>query len=485
MRFLSRSLIGVFLFSLTIGLLALAGGTVWSALQERWAQEARERPAQERVFAVGVVEIAPGTVTPTLTAFGEVLSRRRLELRASAQGEVVFLHEAFEEGGRVAEGDVLLRIDPADATSARDLARADLREAEAELREALRALDLAADELAAAEDQATLRRQAVARQQDLLRRGVGTDAAVETAELARSSADQAVVSRRQALAQAEARIDQAETALDRRGIALAEAERRLDETELRAGFTGVLSGVSVVVGGLVGANERLGELIDPDRLEVGFRLSTSQYLRLLGEDGRLIGAPVTVSLDVLGVDLTSDGTISRESGAVAEGETGRLLFARLDTAEGLRPGDFVTVEIEEPALEQVVTLPAAAVDAAGTVLVIGPDDRLESAPVELLRRQGDSVIVRAAGIEGREIVSARTPLLGAGIRVRPVRPEASAIDAAEDTVLLDPDRRARLVAFVEASAAMPDEAKARLLTLLQQDRVPAQTVARIESRMGG
>lgn len=484
MRFLTRSLIGVFLFSLTIGLVALAGGTVWSALQDRWSQESRERPARERVFAVGVVEVTPETVTPTLTAFGEVLSRRRLELRASAPGEVVFLHEAFEEGGRVAEGEVLLRIDPADATSARDLARADLREAEAELREATRALDIAADELAAAADQATLRRQAVARQQDLLRRGVGTDAAVETADLARSAADQAVLARRQAQAQAEARIDQAGTALDRRRIALAEAERRLDETELTAGFTGVLSGVSVVVGGLVGGNERLGELIDPDRLEVGFRLSTSQYLRLLGADGRLVGAPVTASLDVLGVDLVAEGTISRESGAVAEGETGRLLFARLAAPEGLRPGDFVTVEIEEPPLEGVALLPSAALDATGTVLVIGPEDRLEAAPVELLRRQGDNVIVRAAGIEGREVVSARTPLLGAGIRVRPVRPEAAA-DPAEDTVRLDPERRARLVAFVEASAAMPDEAKARLLDQLSQDQVPARTVANIESRMGG
>jgi hypothetical protein len=50
---------------------------------------------------------------------------------------------------------------------------------------------------------------------------------------------------------------------------------------------------------------------------------------------------------------------------------------------------------------------------------------------------------------------------------------------------LDPDRRARLVAFVEASPAMPAEAKARILDQLSQDRVPADMVARIESRMGG
>ena len=52
-------------------------------------------------------------------------------------------------------------------------------------------------------------------------------------------------------------------------------------------------------------------------------------------------APVTVTLDV-GGDLRADGRITRESAAVGEGQTGRLIFARLDAA-GAPPGDFVTV----------------------------------------------------------------------------------------------------------------------------------------------
>jgi hypothetical protein len=68
------------------------------------------------------------------------------------------------------------------------------------------------------------------------------------------------------------------------------------------------------------------------------------------------------------------------------------------------------------------------------------------------------VIVRAVDLYGREIVAERTPLLGAGIRVRPVRPAAEGVEAAAtepEMVELDPERRARLVAFVEGNAFMP------------------------------
>ncbi|MEO0866046.1 MAG: efflux transporter periplasmic adaptor subunit, partial [Pseudomonadota bacterium] len=175
---------------------------------------------------------------------------------------------------------------------------------------------------------------------------------------------------------------------------------------------------------------------------------------------------------------------SRASAGVGEAQTGRLVFARLDTAVGFRPGDFVTVQVQEPPLDKVVRLPASAVDAAGTVLVLGEDERLEQIDVQVLRRQGDDVLVRSADIIGRDVVEARSPLLGAGIKVRPLRPDAAAAEEPEMLELTD-ERRARLVAFVEGNQRMPAEAKARVLARLAEARVPARMVARLESRMGG
>lgn len=489
MRFLRRSLVGVFLLSLTLGLLAWAGNTFYGALQTRWAEEQSTRPARERIFAANVLRIEPRTIAPVLTSFGDVRSRRMLDLRAATGGTIVELAESFEEGGQVTGGQLLARIDPSDAQSKLDVAGADLQEAEAELRDGTRTLALARDELASAEDQVRLRERALERQKNLLVRGVGTEAAVENAELAVSSAKQAVLSRRQAIANAEARLDQAKTSLARENINFANAERALAETEIFAGFSGTLAQVSVVEGGLVANNERLAQLVDTQALEVAFRVSTPQYARLLDSEGNLLQAEVMVSLDIFGVDLTTKGRISRESAAVGEGQTGRLLFARIDDAKGFRPGDFATVKIIEPPLNFVALVPASAVVSGSTVLVVGEGDRLVVAPVEVLRSQGDELIISARGIAGRDIVAETSPLLGAGIRIRPTAPPTTdgqpAAPSEPEMVELSDERRAKLVAFVEGNKFMPADAKERLLGQLKETKVPARMVERIESRMGG
>jgi membrane fusion protein, multidrug efflux system len=491
MRFLRQSMIGLFLAALTLGLMVYAVVLVGGAVQERLADDPKAPPARERVFAVNVQVAKAETITPILQSYGALQSRRLLELRAAGSGRVIALAEGFEEGGRVTAGQELVRLDPADAQSAVERAVNDLADAEAAVRDADRTLTLARDELAAADQQAVLRERAFERQRDLAERGVGTAIATETAELAASAAQQAVLSRRQAVAQAQTGVDQAATGLARSRIALAEAQRGLDDTVLIAPFTGNLSATSVVVGRLVSANERLAELIDPADLEVSFRLSTAQYARLLGDNGTLLRAEVSIILDVTGVDFLAHGKISRAAAAAGEGATGRLVFATLDRtaldgAAGFKPGDFVTVQVREPQLHDVVRLPASAVGAGNEVLVLGTQDRLEAVTVTVLRTQGDDVLLRGP-IVGREVVEARSPLLGAGIAVKPLHrdgAEPAKPDTAEMLELTE-EHRARLVAFVEGNNRMPQDAKARVLAQLSKPQVPAQMVARIESRMGG
>ncbi len=483
MRFLRQSMIGLFLASLTLGLLVFAVSLINGAVQERMADDPKGPPARERVFAVNVTTAVAEDAVPVLQSFGEVQSRRLLELRAAGGGRVVELADGFEDGGAVTAGQVLVRLDPADAQAAVDRAQSDLADANADGRDAARSLELARAELSATQDQADLRERAFARQRDLAERGVGTATLVEAAELAASAARQAVVSRRQAVAQAEARLDQTRTGLARARIALAEAERRLADTTLTAPFDGTLSATDVVVGRLVSANERLAELIDPQDLEVSFRLSTAQFARLLDDDGQVIRADVTATLDVAGVDLEAKGRISRASAAAGEGATGRLVFAALQDAKGFKPGDFVTVRVREPVLENVVRLPASAVDARGTVLALADENRLETLDVNILRRQGDEVLVRGP-ILGRKVVKARSPLLGAGIAVKPIERDAP-VRTEPEMLELTEERRARLVAFIEGSTRMPKAAKERVLSRLAQPTVPANMVARIESRMGG
>ncbi|MFA5582185.1 MAG: HlyD family efflux transporter periplasmic adaptor subunit [Paracoccaceae bacterium] len=488
MRFLRRSLSGLFLLAVTVGLLVWAGVALNTAIQVRLSAESRPGMAQERVFAVNVARVETGVVAPILTTFGEVLSRRTLELRATTAGAIVELADNFVEGGVVTAGDVLLRIDPTNAEAALAVARADLHEAEARLRETERSLEITRDDLESVQAQAALREQALERQRSLQARGVATDAAVEEAALAAASSAQAVLSRRQAVANAQSARDQADTGLLRAQIALAAAERDLADTQIVAGFSGTLAGVRAVEGAIVTPNEQIGSLIDPDALEVSFRVSAAQYARLVDEAGRLVGGDVTVSLDVSGVNIMARGRISRESASVTAGQTGRLLFARLDQAGGFRPGDFVSVMIEEPPLADVARLPASAVDAGGGVLMVSADNRLSAEQVTILRRQDNDVLVSVPDhLVGRDIVAERTPLLGAGILVRPLGRATAPDGIVDDSALLEltPERRAALVAYVESSDAMPADLKARMLAELGKDMVSASMIARLEQRIGG
>ena len=142
--------------------------------------------------------------------------------------------------------------------------------------------------------------------------------------------------------------------------------------------------------------------------------------------------------------------------------------------------------MSEPPLAAVARVPASALGSDGTVLVLGAEDRLEALPVELMRRQGDDVLIRGAGLSGRQVVTGRTPLLGAGIRVRPLHQGAEVTGApVPEMIELSQERRAKLVAAVEGSARLPEAAKERILATLAKTQVPAKLVDRIEARMGG
>ena len=191
-------------------------------------------------------------------------------------------------------------------------------------------------------------------------------------------------------------------------------------------------------------------------------------------------------MEGLGENLTAEAELVRDSGAVGEGQSGRIVFAAMKDTRGFMPGDFVSLNVTEPLLNYVVKLPASAINANSEVLLITDEDRLEALQVKLVRRQGNEILVRSRDLANREVVAEQTPVLGAGIKIKPVRsgPAGAEIEEVEMVELTD-ERRAKLMAFIEGNGYIPADAKKRILGQLQKDKVPANVVERIESRMGG
>jgi len=492
MKFLIRSLGGLFVFAVTLGFLLLAGGQIFLAMQAAQNDGSSARTPRERMFSVNVDTLEAVTTTPVITSYGNLESWRSLELRSSVAGKLVEFAPEFRDGGIVTAGQVLFQIDPTKLETTVALAEIDVAEARGEVADATAALLLSQAEMDAAQAQLTLRTQALERQQDLQSRGVSTELDVESAVLAQSSAQQTLVGRQQANAQAVTRSARAEITLNRKEIALEEARRMLAEAKVTASFDGVMSEVTAVLGRLVSANEKLGVLIDPFALEVAFRVSNTQFARLLDDGGELRRSKVRLILTYGSTRVEADGKIERAGAEVGDGQIGRVLYARVLNADAslLRPGDFLTVEIPEQPLDNVAVIPASAATADGRILLLGDGNRLEEVTATLLRRLGDEIVVSDVPF-GRTYVIERSSQIGTGIQVNPLEPvsaeEAAAITAAPaaepEMITLDHERRAKLIAFVEANQSMAADSKARILSELALPEVSLELVERFEAKM--
>ena len=490
MRFIGRSLFGLFLIALTCGLLATAAGLIYSSFQERAAKQGNKRPQKERVFSAHVMEAKASKIQPEIEAFGEIQSKRALDIRIPVGGTIVYLSPNFVEGGKVTKDEILVVTDTTDSEDKVTLAKADLDEAKDSEIEAKNALSLAFDDLAAAVKQSDLRNQALKRKEGLTDRGVVTEASLESAALSAASAEQVVLSKRKSILQAQSRLSQTKGTVVRRELAFANAERKLQNTKVKAEFDGTLSNVSLVSGGIVNNNERVGLLVDPSSLEVKFRISATQFNRLIDASGNLQAIPTFVKLDVFGTEISASGSVERSSATVGTGLTGRLLFSSLSNGNvsSFRSGDFVTVTLKEPTLNNVLELPSNALSGGNRILTLTDEDRLQEIEVSILRRNKNNVIIDATNVIGKEIVTNRTPLLGAGIKIKPIRlggSKASSDAAPEpEKIALDEERRQKMISFIEGNGYIPKTAKKKIIKALSEAEVPVKLIKRIESRMG-
>jgi len=65
----------------------------------------------EKSLSVSVIDVLPQAFTPSYQALGKIESPQLLTLSAQLEGEIVYVNEAFIEGGQLNPGDVIYKID--------------------------------------------------------------------------------------------------------------------------------------------------------------------------------------------------------------------------------------------------------------------------------------------------------------------------------------------------------------------------------------
>ena len=380
---------------------------------ERTGFEERARP-----IAAATVEILD--VQPSISAYGEVVAQRDVELRALVAGPVVAVGKNFVNGGTVRAGDLLVKIDPFEYRAAVTEAEAALAEARAQLAESR--AELGAEESGLAEDrtQLALAERELARREALLAKGTAAQKTVDDALVRRSERARAVSATERRAAGLRARLARQDAVIARSRVALERAERDLENTRLIAPFDGYLTGISAALGKRLGVNDRVVRLLDQARLDIRIQLSDGDYGRLVSSAAGLRGRPVEVTWRAGERNFPFRAVIQRADGEVDAASGGVRVYARIEDAGArvpLRPGAFVEVRIPDRVYRGAARLPETALVGGDTVYAV-VEGRLEPRPVALLARVGNDVVVSGGIADGERVATTRFPEIGPGVKVQ-------------------------------------------------------------------
>ena len=491
MNFLLRSFLGLIILSITLGFLIFGSLVLIEALKKRSEKSDNRRFQKERVFAVNVETLNKQIASPKILSYGEIYSKRMLEIRPLVSGRLDYVSEKFVEGGYVKSGDILFRLNQKDYLNELEIAEIDLEDTKAQLSEAISKLDYANLEFEVSESQLNLRKNALDRQTQLAESGLITSSELENTQLAYSSSKQQFLNKQNLVKSSKNAIDKLKIQLKRRSISIDKAKRNLDETEIKAPFDGIIASVNILPGSVINKNEKLGTLLDPNSLEVMFNLSANEFARVIDKDGKLLNLDITAYLKLSNNDIPFSGKIERINPEIMNIGSGRKLFASINLGENktLRPGDFVVLEIKEPSLKNITVLPSSAVTIDGKIFIVEEDNRLKEIEVTILRRQGNEVIVSGAPTD-KEYVMQRSPQLGNGLKIKPLRKKDREISNSvnlsknNELVTISPEKQKKLINILDKLDRMPKSVKDRLYEEINSGKIKAKTLKRLEKNMG-
>lgn len=215
-----------------LALAALAGGGAYfmGAFNEKANATADAAPKGPPPANVRIAEAISTELAPHSEAPGSVVSVNDSLIAAATPGQILWVAEV---GSEVKEGDIIARIDPADASQQRDEARADIKRLSARANYLARLVER--------------------------HEGLGEEGGESEATIDQMRADR----------------DEAQQNLERARVALRRAETALERTEVKAPFSGRIAAREIEVGEFVNPGAAVARLVNIDELEVTARAPDS------------------------------------------------------------------------------------------------------------------------------------------------------------------------------------------------------------------
>lgn len=365
-------------------------------------------PPQERIWRVETAVVNPGEHRPELSLFGRVEAPDRIRAAAPVAGRL--LEVQVRDGDRVAEGELLARLDPRDLEPRLAQAGAELEKERLRLIHDQEALELERNLLGLAE--AALERADKVRAQNL-----GSASDVDQAQEQLARARLAVTLRGQSIAEHPARLASLEAKLT-------EATRDAARGEIHAPFDARIGAVEAAAGDQLQPNQTILTLYPLDGLYLRAKLpgNRSEELRAALTRGERLAARARHA------GRSYDAELERISGEADARGVDALL--RLAPGAEIPLGAFVDLVLERPSAADTIALPFAALNGGERVFSV-EDGRLKAVPVERvgeLTEDGVSeVVIRAPSLSpGSRVMVTHLPNAVDGLKVEEVGPTEQA-----------------------------------------------------------
>ncbi|GAB5520021.1 MAG: hypothetical protein RhofKO_22720 [Rhodothermales bacterium] len=416
----------------------LVGAIVLAVVLVQMREAPPTQPPAPRTPLVQTVpaEVRSGRIE--VAGAGTVRARDEAAVAAQVSGRVTYVAPELESGGRVRQGQVLVRIDAADFEN---------RVAQAQA-------DVAAQDVAVlqAEEEAALAREEFDR--FAAREAARTPfASVDADDYAARVLPQqnptattpATPREPSALTLRKPQLDAARAARQRATASLSDAELALSRTEVRAPFNGIVRTETVAVGDVIGAAQPFARIIATNSLEAIIPLSDDQAALIpnlytggataavYADYGRLryrwdaVVDRVDATLDeaartfnvVLRVPSPLQG--GRRVDPVTTGDRGAEPAIIPNAAPPLLVGTYVDAILEGAELDTYAVIPRRALRRGGTIWTVeqnGSEAQLRIVPVAIVQEVGEQLFVTGNLASGTPIVT--TDLTGVvdGMTVR-------------------------------------------------------------------
>lgn len=380
-----------------VGIVAGAIAVAFALVVFRPAPPRADPPDQTPV--VTTVPVVSWSEPLVVVGAGTVRPSAEIDVTPQVGGRVVFVSPDFQSGGRVAEGDLLVRIEDADYLNRVAQSRAQVAQDEVAVLQAEEEARIAADEFR--------RFQA--------RNGTTGEPSPLTLRQPQLAAARASLARAQA--------------------ALADAELALQRTEITAPFDGVVRNESVDVGGIAAAGQSLGRIYASDVVEVVVPLSDADAGLLSGVWDLRAGTgdrrmPARVFTELGAFRFAWDAYVDRAEAALDEQTRtidvvvrvpapftpGSAVDSEDETGPPLLVGQFARVEMEGRSGDyHLIPRPALRVD--NEVWVV-EDGRIRIVSVDVVQTRDEQVFVRGDLSDGDALVVSGTGLATNGMRVQ-------------------------------------------------------------------